>query len=401
MSKRFLILTQHFPPEVGAAQIRLHAFAKQLQANGHEVRVVTAMPNYPRGEVFPEYRGKQRMSEELDGLRVTRTWIIPATGRNVVKRLLSYFSFAISSFPACMREPRPDFIFVESPPLFLGLTAYACSRLRRVPFILNISDLWPASARELGIVRNRTLLWFGERLERFLYRKAYRITGQTDGIRTYIAAIVGPEKVTVLYNGVNISDFKPNASATVPWIAPNEIPFLYAGTLGYAHCWDVILEAAALLRARSDIVFLLVGDGPEKARMVEHALKEQLDNIRFVERQPVTEMPALFASCRATVVPLRKGELFKSTRPSKIFPSLACERPVIFSGEGESAHLLLEHRCGLVVPPENGREFADAVKRLADNPGEARDLGRRGRALVEREYGWDTLVATWLRELAV
>ncbi len=244
--KRFLILTQHFPPEVGAAQIRLHAFAKQLQANGHQVRVVTAMPNYPRGEVFPDYRGKRRMTEDLDGLHISRTWIVPATGRNVIKRLVSYFSFAFSSFPAGMREPRPDFIIVESPPLFLGLTAYACSRLRRVPYILNVSDLWPASARELGIVRNRTLLWFGERLERFLYKKAYRITGQTDGIRTYIAAIAGPAKVMVLYNGVNTSDFRPNATASVPWIAPHEIAFLYAGTLGYAHSWNVILEAAEL-----------------------------------------------------------------------------------------------------------------------------------------------------------
>ncbi|TMC72089.1 MAG: glycosyltransferase family 4 protein, partial [Chloroflexi bacterium] len=186
MPKRFLILTQHFPPEVGAAQIRLHAFGKQLQARGHEVRVVTAMPNYPRGEVFPEYRGKRVVREELDGLHVTRTWIRPATGRNVVKRLLGYWSFAISSVPACLREPKPDFIFVESPPLFLGCTAYVCSRLRRVPFILNVSDLWPASARELGIVRSKSLLWLGERLERFLYRTAYRITAQTDGIRAHI-----------------------------------------------------------------------------------------------------------------------------------------------------------------------------------------------------------------------
>ena len=399
MSKRFLILTQHFPPEVGAAQIRLHAFAKQLQANGHEVRIVTAMPNYPRGEVFLEYRGKRRSTEELDGLHVTRTWIVPATGRNVLKRLLSYFSFAFSSLPACLREPRPDFIFVESPPLFLGITAYTCSRLRRVPFILNVSDLWPASARELGIVRNRTLLWLGERLERFLYRKAYRITAQTNGIRTYIAAIAGADKVMVLYNGVDTADFKPNASASVPWVGPRDIAFLYAGTLGYAHCWDVILEAGDLLRSRPDIVFLLVGDGPEKARMVESARLQKLTNIRFVDRQPVSEMPALFATCRATVVPLRKGELFKSTRPSKIFPALACERPVILSGEGESAQLLVEHSCGIVVPPEDGPAFADAVKRLADHPDEAAEMGRRGRAMVEREYGWDTLVGAWLRQL--
>ena len=399
MPKRFLILTQHFPPEVGAAQIRLHAFAKQLQARGHEVRVVTAMPNYPRGEVFPDYRGLRIAREEIDGLSVTRTWIRPATGRNVVKRLLSYWSFAISSLPACMREPKPDFIFVESPPLFLACTAYICSRLRRVPFILNISDLWPASARELGIVRSHLLLWLGERLERFLYRKAFRITAQTDGIREYIAAIVGSGKVMVLYNGVDTSDFKPGPVTRVPWIDPHEQAFLYAGTLGYAHCWDVILEAAELLRGRAQIVFLLVGDGPEKARLVEQSRLRKLDNIRFVERRPVSDMPALFTASLATVVPLRKGELFKGTRPSKIFPALACASPVIFSGEGEMAQLLLENQCGIVVPPEDSAAFAEAVERLADHPEEARELGVRGRALVERAYGWDTLVEAWLHEL--
>jgi glycosyltransferase involved in cell wall biosynthesis len=399
--KRFLILTQHFPPEVGAAQIRLHAFAKQLQAHGHEVRVVTAMPNYPLGKVFPEYRGMRLEHEELDGLYVTRTWILPATGRNVLKRLFSYWSFAISSLPACMMEPKPDFIFVESPPLFLGCTAYVCSRLRGVPFILNVSDLWPASARELGIVRSKTLLWFGERLERFLYRKAYRVTAQTDGIRAYIEAIGGAAKVMVLYNGVDTTDFNPRVTASVPWVDPREVTFLYAGTLGYAHCWDVILEAAELLRSRSDIIFLLVGDGPEKVRLVEQAQLRNMVNIRFVERRPVTEMPGLFASCRATVVPMRKGELFKATRPSKIFPALACESAVIFGGEGETARLLLKNRCGIVVSPENSREFADAVLRLADHPEESRELGRRGRALVEREYGWDTLVGAWLQELPV
>jgi glycosyltransferase involved in cell wall biosynthesis len=397
--KRFLILTQHFPPEVGAAQNRLHAFAKQLQARGHEVRIVAAMPNYPRGEVFPEYRGMRIAREDLDGLPVTRTWIIPATGRNVIKRLLSYWSFAISSLPVCMREPRPDFIFVESPPLFLGCTAYVCSRLRRVRFILNVSDLWPESARALGIVRSGVLLWFGERLERFLYRKAYRITAQTDGIRSHIAAIVGAAKVMVLYNGVDTTAFTPRVTAAAPWVHPHELAFLYAGTFGYQHRWEVILEAAELLRSRPDIVFLMVGDGPEKARLVEQARVSHLDNIRFVERRPAAEMPALFASCRATVVPMRKGELFKGTRPSKIFPALACESPVIFSGEGESAQLLLQNRCGIVVPPENGPEFAAAVLRLADHPEEARELGRRGRALVERDYGWDTLVGAWLKEL--
>jgi glycosyltransferase involved in cell wall biosynthesis len=298
-----------------------------------------------------------------------------------------------------MREPKPDFIFVESPPLFLAITAYICSRLRGVPYILNISDLWPASARELGIVRSNLLLWLGERLERFLYRRAFKITAQTDGIRSYISDIVGPAKVMVLYNGVDTTDFKPGPATRVPWIESNEEAFLYAGTLGYAHAWDVILEAAELLRGRPEIVFLLVGDGPEKARLVEQSQRRKLENVRFVERRPVTDMPALFAASVATVVPLRKGELFKGTRPSKIFPALACASPVIFSGEGEMAQLLLENRCGIVVPPEDGPAFAEAVLHLADHPELARELGLRGRALVERAYGWDTLVEAWLHQL--
>lgn len=357
------------------------------------------MPNYPKAEIFPAYRGMRVAREEIDGVPVTRTWIYPATGRNVVKRLLCYFSFAISSLPACMREPKPDFIFVESPPLFLGCTAFLCSRLRGVQYILNVSDLWPESARQMGLVRNQALLWFGERLEHFLYRKAYRITAQTDGIRKHIAAIAGAAKMMTLYNGVDTSAYVPGIVDSVPWIGPNEAAFLFAGTFGYQHCWEVILDAADALRSRPDIVFLLVGDGPEKARLVEQARLRSLDNIRFVEWRPANEMPALFAACRATVVPLRKGELFKGTRPSKIFPALASESPVILSGEGESAQLLLDNRCGIVVPPENSPAFAEAVLRLADHPEEARELGRRGRALVEREYGWNTLVAAWLREL--
>ena len=358
------------------------------------------MPNYPRGEVFPEYRGMRLAREEIDGVPVIRTRIMAATGRNVLRRLLSYWSFAITSLPVCMREPRPDFIFVESPPLFLGCTAYVCSRLRRVPFILNVSDLWPESARALDIVRSSTLLWFGERLEHFLYRKAHRITAQTDGIRAHIAAIVGAAKVMVLYNGVDTSDYKPRVDASVPWVEPHEIAFLYAGTFGYQHRWEVILEAAELTRSRPDIVFLMVGDGPEKTRLVEHARLRNLTNIRFVERRPVSEMPALFASCRATVVPMRKGELFKGTRPSKIFPALACGSPVIFSGEGETAQLLLENRCGIVVPPENSSAFAEAVVRLADHPRRhVRARTSRSRCLSSASTAGIPWWAAWLREL--
>jgi glycosyltransferase involved in cell wall biosynthesis len=168
----FLILTQYFPPEVGAAQTRLFEIAKELKKRGHSVTVVTAMPNYPKGEIFPEYRGKFFLKETISGIEVVRTWIYPAMDKSIIKRLMNYFSFTFTSFLGLMRTSKPDYIFVESPPLFLGIAGYIVSRIRGVPFIFNISDLWPDSVKELGIMNNKLLLSFAEKLELFLYKKA-------------------------------------------------------------------------------------------------------------------------------------------------------------------------------------------------------------------------------------
>lgn len=397
---RFLILTQYFPPEAGAAQIRLLALARELQQRGHAVRVVTALPNYPRGEIFPGYRGRWIVRESVDGIAVTRTWIYPATGSNILKRLLNYWSFTITSLIGGLQGDRPDWIFVESPPLFLGLSGYLCSRLRRTPFILNVSDLWPESARALGLVRNRALLWLGERLERFLYARAARVCAVTEGIVAEIGAISRtPQKVMWLPNGVDTSTFAPVAGAAMPSLGPGQVGFLYAGTHGYAQALDTILGAADRLRDRPDVVFIMVGEGPEKARLRQLAERRGLTNVRFVDAQPVSAMPGLFSASRASIVPLRRSPLFRSARPSKIFPSLACAAPVIFCGEGDVAALLAQHDCGLVVEPENAEQLAATVRRLTDDPALAHRLGANGRALVIRDYGWGTIVERWLGEL--
>jgi putative colanic acid biosynthesis glycosyltransferase WcaI len=396
--RRFLILTQYFPPESGAAQVRLFNLARELMKLGHDVRVVTALPNYPRGEVFEGYRGRWTFHEQLDGIQVTRTWIYPATGRNALKRLLNYWSFSITSLFACLIGPRPDYLFVESPPIFLGCTGYVCARLRRVPFILNISDLWPESARALGIIRSGWILWLGDKMARFLYRRADRVSAQTDGLRSYIQKIRGGP-VIPYYNGVDTSAFHRIPGVTMLWVRPDEVAFIFAGVFGYAQGLDTLVEAAALLRHRRDIVLLLVGDGPSKAAIVEHAARLGLDNMRFADMQPIENMPAFFSACRASIAPMRRSELFKATRPSKMFASMACETPVIFSGEGEAAQLLQENDCGVVVPPESPAALADAVKRLADDATLAQQLGRRARALVEQQFGWDRIVKAWLDEL--
>jgi colanic acid biosynthesis glycosyl transferase WcaI len=400
-SFRILILTQYFPPEVGAAQVRLYSVAQELKRRGHDVRVVTAMPNYPTGRIAPEYRRRWLVREELNGLPVVRTWIYPATGRNPIKRLASYWSFTLSAMRGCWAAGRPDYVMVESPPLFLGLTGYLYARLRRSQLIFNVSDLWPESARELGIITSRPLLAMAQRLARFLYRHSDWVSAVTAGIAEAVAATDPRARIVSLPNSVDVDLFKAVPEpGPVEWIRPGEIAFVYAGTHGYVSGLDVIIDAAARLAGRKDIVFLFVGDGADKPRLKELASARGLQNVRFVPPQPLQAMPALFSACCASIVPLRQAEFFRRTLPAKILPSLACETPVIHCGDGDAARLIEEARCGLVVPPERGDLLADAVLQLAADGAQARQLGANGRRLVEERFGWSRAVDAWLARIA-
>jgi glycosyltransferase involved in cell wall biosynthesis len=262
-----------------------------------------------------------------------------------------------------------------------------------------VSDLWPASARDLGIISNPHVLGLAERLEHFLYRRAGHVAGVTRGICDEVARTVGRAKVMFLPNGVDTAAFHPSDGGGSGLLRPGEVGFLYAGTHGYAQGLDVILEAAELVRAQPEIVFLFVGDGPEKARLVREARERGLPNVRFCDPRPASAMPAVFAEARASIVPLLDRPLFQGARPSKIFPSLACATPVIYSGRGEAADLIADGHVGLVVPPECPEELAAAVRRLAADPVLARDLGTAGRRLVERDYSWSAIAERWLAEL--
>jgi len=396
---RFLLLTQYFPPEVGAPQVRLLALAHQLQALGQQVTVVTAMPNYPAGVVRADYRGRWLVREEVDGVPVVRTRIYAATGRGVARRMAGYLSFCATSIVGCLLADPPDYVLVESPPLFLGATAWLVGLLRRAPYVMIVSDLWPASARDLGIITNRYALGLAGMLERFLYRRSARVAGVTHGICEAVAETIGTERVMFLPNGVDTTTFCPQGDGAGGLLRPGEVGFLYAGTHGYAQGLDLILGAADLLRGRPEIVFLLVGEGPEKARLQDLARERGLTNVRFEDPRPSRDMPPVFTAARASIVPLLDRPLFRGARPSKIFPSLACCTPVIYSGVGEAADLVESSGAGLVVPPERPAELAAAVRHLADDPGLAAALGAAGRRLVERDYSWSAIAERWLAEL--
>ncbi len=400
-----LVLTQYYPPEPGAASIRLQAMAQQLAARGWTVNVVTAFPHH-LGHHNPQYAGRV-FARETDGpVSVLRTWIWAVRVGRLRRRLLNYFSFVATGFLGLWRQGRADYILVESPPLFLGLSAYVYSRLRRIPYILSVSDLWPESAVALGLVTNPTVIGATRRLEMFLYHHAYRVSAVTEGIRDTIreTAALPPDRLLFAPNGVDVGGFAEAAAdpALVSELGlEGQRVFLYPGTLGYAQGLGIILDAADLLRARTDITFLLVGDGPVRAALVEEARRRGLDRVRFVGLQPQARMPAYYALARAVVVPLKNHRLFRGARPSKAFPAWAAARPVIFCGEGEMARVVAASGAGVTVPPEDGAALAAAVARYADMPTDAWErLGQSGRHFVEQHYTWERIMQRWTEGLA-
>lgn len=402
---RILMLTQYFPPESGAAQVRLKEVAKGLQRNGHEVTVVTAFPNHPSGIIPPEYQGHWRMKDDVDGIPVWRTWIYPVQRGRFWKRLLNYFSFVFSSFWGLSKAGKQDILFFESPPLFLGITALIYGWFTRTRIIMNISDLWPESAVALGLVNSGWMISAAEWLEKLLYRRAWKISSQTEGIRSSLLERGVPEnKVTFLPNGVNLDLFAPRerdeAVALKLGIQAEDFVLIYAGTMGYAQGLESVIKTAELLREERGVRFLFVGDGTEKP-MLEALVKEKsLANVIFVDFQPVQEMPRYFSLASASIVPLKKNKLFEGARPSKMFPALGSEVPVIYSGEGEAADLVLSSGGGVVVEPENSEDLAQAILELKQNP-ERREMGRRGRQFVQKNYAWTEIIVRWLKELGI
>ncbi len=404
-SKRFLFLTQYYPPEPGAASLRLQAMAHQLQRHGHEVEVVTAFLHHLGAKRRGGRPGQWMFTEEVNGVPVIRTWIWAVSTGRFWFRLLNYFSFVLTSFFGLLKSRRPDYVIVESPPLFLGMTAYLYGWLKRVPYILSVSDLWPESAIALGLVKNRSLIRLTRALEHFLYRHAAYVSGVTEGICQTIrnTETINPRRVLFFPNGVDMDLFRPQEAQKE--LVENlglsgKHVFLYPGTMGYAQGLEIIVDAAEMLKDYPDIVFLLVGEGPVKSSLQEDAKRRGLSNVVFEALQPVERMSAYFAMARGVVVPLRRHKLFTGARPSKVFPAWAAQVPVIFAGQGEMAMLIEEAGGGIVVPPEDGAGLAMAVEflsRISDF--EWQTMAKAGRDYVLSHYTWNRIADQWLRGL--
>jgi glycosyltransferase involved in cell wall biosynthesis len=383
-------VTQYFPPEMGAPQARIPELMRQLQHLGHDITVLTAMPNYPQGRIFPGYRGRIVMREAYEELRVLRTWIYPTLSLGIVRRSLSQVSFALSSalLGSVALRGKVDLILVGSPPLFLAMTARWMKSVLRAPYVAVVADLWPEVAIETGMLVHPYAIRLARWMERSLYEQALAVITQTPGQAQNIRSRFPSTNVEVISGGVDTATFSPgrrDPDVRRRLGVEGRIGILYSGLHGFAQGLDVVLDAAHLLRNRRDICFVMIGHGVVKEQLVERARAMQLANVVFHAPMERAMMPSVVASMDVALAPLRRG-VPKATIPSKIYEAMASGVPVIVVSDGEARELVEKQQVGRTVLPGDAGALAAAVIDLAEHPEERRRLGSNGRRVAERRY---------------
>jgi colanic acid biosynthesis glycosyl transferase WcaI len=400
---RFVILTQYYPPEIGGSPTRLHSVATELRRSGHEVEVVTGMPNYPRGRFFPGYEWCFYRREFDSDIVVHRVWLYPAVGDGL-QRMLNYGSFALTSLVGLLRAKKPDYIFVESPPIFLSFPAFLVGLFWGVPFIFNVADLWPDVIVEGGFLKEGFAVRCMEWVEAWSYRKAAYVNAVTEGLRDALLRkkSVPREKLLFLPNGADTKHFQPrpaDVQLKQRLGLENKKVVIWAGTLGYAHGLENVLQAAKLLEDSREIHFLFLGDGSARAGLERLSAQRQLRNVTFRDPVPLADVPPFLSIAEIGLASLIDIPLYEGARPSKILPILASGKPLVFVGTGETAKLVREADAGIVVPNGDPEALARTILELIRDPQSAQAYGRNGRQFVETRLQWSQLVSDWTAQL--
>lgn len=403
---KLLILTQYFPPEVGAPQNRMFELAVRLQKLGVDITVLTAMPNYPQMDIYEGYKDKTYVYEVIEGLKVHRSSIYVSKSKSIINRLRNYFSFVISSARVGKAKLENfDFLLCESPPLFLGYSAMRLAKQKKAKLIFNVSDLWPESAEKLGVVNNKFLLKLAYNLEEKLYKRSCLVTGQTQGICHNINERFPAVKTYWLPNGVDLGYYNPSKIEPGIWreknnFAKEDVVLLYAGIIGIAQGLEVILNSAKNFINTPNIKFVFIGSGPEKDKLLQLKAEQNLINVFFLDAISKKEMPSVLRSVNAAIIPLRKLDLFLGAIPSKIFENLAMEVPVLLGVNGEARQLFIDKgNAGLYFEPENSEALTAAILKLIEDKEMALQLGRNGRHFVNEYFNRENIAQNFFKKL--
>jgi len=366
-----LFLTDNFPPEVNAPASRTFEHCREWVRKGHRVTVITCAPNFPKGKVFDGYQNKAFQTETIEGIEVIRVWSYITANEGFVRRILDYLSFMASAIVASPRVHDVDLVIGTSPQFFTAVAAYVVSRMKRIPYVFELRDLWPESIKAVGAMKESFAIRMLERLEMFLYRKAARIVSVTESFKQVLMrrGIEGT-KIEVVTNGVDVSQFKPrpkDPELTRKLGLEGKFVAGYIGTHGMAHALETLLKAADRLRGQ-DFAFIFLGDGARKQALREMADQMKLDNVVFIDSVPKADVPKYWSLLDVSIIHLRKTELFTTVIPSKMFECMGMGIPVLHGVEGESADIVRREQVGIPFEPEGVDQLCEALQSLKSDP---------------------------------
>jgi len=369
---------------------RHHEIARYLKQQGHEVTVIGSSVSYLTG-VKEDFQSRKQ-TDDL-GVTIIRSYTLPTMNRSFIWRVFSFISFMISSFFNGLFVRDVDLVWGTTPPIFQAPTAWLLARLKGVPFLLEVRDLWPAFAVAVGVLKNKTLIRMSEWLERFLYCHADQVMVNSPGFIDHVKAR-GAEKVALIPNGTDPEMFHPEAKGT-SFREKNNLKekflVLYAGAHGLSNDLDVILEAAVQLQCEKEIQFVLLGSGKEKTRLEKEAEERGLDNVLFLPPVPKVEMSKALAAADACLAILKPIEMYKTTYPNKVFDYMAAGRPIILAIDGVIREVVEEAQAGIFVNPGDPQSLAKAIQDLASNPTKRRKMGINGRKMIELQFSRNKL----------
>ncbi len=408
---KILYVSQHYPPEMGALAGRAAELSRHWAMMGHDASVLTAFPNHPTGVVIPEYRDKFKRlfyREQIEGVDVIRTWLLPYPNRRPIERVLNYGSFCLSASLRGAFLQRPDVIIGTSPPLPIAIAGYNIARAKRVPFIFEVRDLWPESLEGVGLGTEHSRIYkLVASIVRFLYKHSDHIVVVTPAFKEYLNSEWGVpmEKMSIVMNGVETDRFAPAPCqpAVLRELGVPDGKFVasYIGTMGMAHGLETVLEVAQLLQSSSPhIMILLVGEGGNRDELLRIAQQRQLRNVIFTGQQPREKIPAIINSSDVCLALLKNQAVFKTVIPTKMVEFMSCGRPVVLGVGGQAEKILCEANGGISVQAENPAAVAEAIRTLYADYELRQRCARNGRSYILANMSRERTARQYLDVLA-
>ncbi|MGH2753090.1 MAG: glycosyltransferase family 4 protein [Actinomycetota bacterium] len=385
---KLVVVVPHFAPDTAPTGAIFTRIVEELGDRGHHVEVITALPWYREHRIEPGYEGRLTRVEDTPWGRIVRVHPFPTSDkRDLVRRAAAFSGFSLLAGAVGIRGGAVDGVLAMSPPLTLGLDGWAIARARRARLVFNIQDVFPDVAVELGVLTNRPLIEIARSVERFCYKRADAVTVLSDDLKGNLSQKINPEKVHVIPNFVDTDLIRPSDKENPyrrEFGLQGKTVVMYAGNVGLSQSLELMLEAAVALAYEPDLVFVINGQGAARDDLRRRA--GGMDNVRFVEAQPMDRLPEVLAAADIHLVPLKRG-LAAASVPSKTYSILAAGRPLIASVDAGSEITRVVERsgAGISIPPEDAEALTKAIRRLLDAPEEGERMGRNGRAFVE---GW-------------